>query len=513
MASRTRLATKNVIATLATNVLIFPIQFINRYYMVRYLGIKYLGITSLFTNILSVLSLADLGIGTAIVFLLYKPLAEHNINKISVLMKFYRKIYRLIALVIFILGLVVMPFLHIFLHEEIDYPHVYILFIIYLLGTASSYLFSYNQSLLYADQKNNIYAWYNLIVSYVMIIIQVITVKIFANPLLYAGLFVFTNFVTNIFVNAYVNKLYRLNYKTEEKLTDSETVELKENVIGNVVMRVSGVVVNGTDSLLLSAFVNVIQVGLYANYLTITNVISRIMSQVLNAITGSIGNFIVNKGRTESEKLFFNLQFLNFILLNWAVLGIIFVSKDVITAWLGTKYVLSELNTILIGLSFFFMNYRMLGWNFIAVYGLSKYMKLFSVSEMLTNFVLSFIFLKFFKLGITGIVLGTICSTLLTVGWQDPWVIFHHAFNKPLKKYIIRYFFNIFILMVELFIITTIFYFIDIKILNVWIRLIIKIVSILLMGTFIPLLFYLKTEEEKYLLSLCQRLLNKGRSV
>ena len=509
MASRTRLATKNVIAALITNVLIFPIQFINRYYMVRYLGIKYLGITSLFTNILSVLSLADLGIGTAIVFLLYKPLAEHNINKISVLMKFYRSIYRLIALVIFILGLVVMPFLHIFLHEEINYSHVYILFIIYLLGTASSYLFSYNQSLLYADQKNNIYAWCNLIVSYVMIIIQVIIVKIFANLLLYAGLFVFTNFVTNIFVNAYVNKSYQLNYKTEEKLTDSEAVELKENVIGNVVMRVSGVVVNGTDSLLLSAFVNVIQVGLYANYLTITNVISRIMSQVLNAVTGSIGNFIVNKGRAESEKLFFNLQFLNFILLNWAVLGIIFVSKDVITAWLGKKYVLSELNTILIGLSFYFMNYRMLGWNFIAVYGLSKYMKLFSLSEMLTNFVLSFIFLKFFKLGITGIVLGTICSTLLTVGWQDPWVIFHHAFKKPLKRYITRYFFNIFILMVELFIITSIFHFIDIKILNVWIRLIIKIVSILLAGTFIPLLFYLKTGEEKYLLSLCQRLLKR----
>lgn len=509
MTSRTKLATRNVIASLITNILIFPIQFINRYYMVRYLGVKYLGITSLFTNILSVLSLADLGIGTAIVFLLYKPLAERDMPKISILMKFYRDIYRLISLLIFVLGIVVIPFLHYFLHNEINYPNVYSLFLIYLLGTASSYLFSYNQSLLYADQKNNIYAWYNLIVSYVMIVLQVITVKLFANALLYAILFVFTNFITNILVNCYVNKTYHLNYKTDVKLTNSETIELKENVIGNIFMRVSGVVVNGTDSLLLSAFVNVIQVGLYANYLTIINVISRIMSQVLNAVTGSIGNFIVNKKREESEKLFFNLQFLNFILLNWVVLGIIFISKEVVTIWLGSNYVLSEINTILIGLSFFLMNYRMLGWNFIAVYGLSKYMKIFSLSEMIANFVLSFVFLRFFKLGITGIVLGTICSTVLTVGWQDPFVIFHYGFKKTIKNYMLKYFFNTCILILELFLCAKLFNFIDINTISIWFRLSIKFISIFVIGSVCPLLFYLHTDEEKYLFSLFSRIIKK----
>ena len=179
MQNRRKLATRNIIASVLVNILIFPIQFINRYYMVKYLGITYLGITSLYTNIISVLSLADLGVGAAIIFLLYKPLADKDYDKVSLLMKYYRNIYRIIAFVIFFLGISVIPFLQLFLHNSINYSYVYLLFIIYLAGAASSYLFSYNQSLLLADQKNRIFSWIYLIVSYAMISGQIITVKLF----------------------------------------------------------------------------------------------------------------------------------------------------------------------------------------------------------------------------------------------------------------------------------------------------------------------------------------------
>ena len=311
LASRTKLATKNVFATLIVSILVFPLQFINRYYMVHYLGITYLGITSLFANILSVLSLADLGIGTAIVFLMYKPLAEHDQKKITILMRYYRAIYRTIAIVIFILGLIIIPFLGFFLHSSINYPNVYLLFIIYLMGTVSSYLFSYNQSLLFADQRNHIYSWFNLVVCYIMIILQIITVKLFRSPLLYATMYVFTGFITNILISIYVNRHYHLNYReSNEKLSKEEFHELFSNVVGNMFLRISGVVVTGTDSMLLSTFTNVIQVGYYANYLTITNVIQQLMTKVVGAVTGSIGNYSVNQNRKEGEKLFYNLLFL-----------------------------------------------------------------------------------------------------------------------------------------------------------------------------------------------------------
>lgn len=139
--SRSNLAFRNSIVSGLVTLLNFPIQFINRYFMVHYLGATYLGLTSLFTNILSVLSLADLGIGTAIVFLMYKPLADHDYDKVSLIMHYYRKIYQAIALVIFTLGICILPFLRFFIGKSISYPHVYWLFIIYLLGSASSYLF------------------------------------------------------------------------------------------------------------------------------------------------------------------------------------------------------------------------------------------------------------------------------------------------------------------------------------------------------------------------------------
>lgn len=503
MQNRRKLATRNIIASVLVNILIFPIQFINRYYMVKYLGITYLGITSLYTNIISVLSLADLGVGAAIVFLLYKPLADKDYDKVSLLMKYYRNIYRIIAFVIFFLGISVIPFLQLFLHNSINYSYVYLLFIIYLAGAASSYLFSYNQSLLLADQKNRIFSWIYLIVSYAMISGQIITVKLFRNPILYAVFYVFTNFVTNIFVSIYVNRNYKLNYHVNDKLSEIEKEEMKSNIFGNMVMRISGVIVTGTDSMLLSAFTNVIQVGLYANYTTLTNVISKIMTQGFNALTGSIGNYIVSNTNDKNKVLFFNLQFLNFYVLNVAILGICFASKDVIILWLGEKYVISSLNTLLLALSFYFMNYRMLGWSYISVYGLSKYMKLFSVSEMIINFVASLILLEVFKLGITGIILGTIFSTLLTVGWQDPYVIFHKGFRSSMKKYIYIYIKNVIILLIEMislkFVLLIVNTYTNFSLVP---HLVITIVCILIIGIIFPLVCYYNSEEEKYLFSL-----------
>lgn len=510
MANRTNLAIKNIFATLIVSILIFPLQFINRYYMVHYLGVKYLGITSLFTNILSVLSLADLGIGTAIVFLMYKPLAEHDIKKITILMKYYRAIYRTIAVVILILGLIIIPFLKFFLHSSINYPNVYLLFIIYLMGTVSSYLFSYNQSLLFANQQNHIYAWFNLVVCYVMIVLQIITVKLFRSPLLYAGLYVFTGFITNLFVSFYVNKHYHLNYnETNEKLSKDEFHELFTNVVGNMFLRISGVVVTGTDSILLSAFTNVIQVGFYANYLTITNVIQQLMTKIIGAVTGTIGNFSVTQDRSQAEKLFYNLQFLTFFILNFATLGILFASKDVISLWLGHSYSLSVLNTCLIAFSFYLINYQMLGWNFIAVYGLAKYMKIVSVSEMFINFIATIIFLKYFHLGISGVVLGTICSTLLTVAWQDPFIIFHYGFKSNLCGYLKQYILFAITILIELAVIFYILKCIKLCISSNLLHLIFVVGIIIVIGTLVPLTVFINRNEEAFFFDLLKKIKRK----
>lgn len=503
--SRTRLAFTNAFVTGTVLILYFPIQFINRFFMIKYLGVHYLGITSLYTNILSVLSLADLGIGTAIVFLLYEPLASHDIRKVALLMRYYRNIYCSIAGIIFLLGLLIMPFLPHLMKGTGHYPYVYQVFIIYLLGSASSYLFSYNQSLLFADQKNHIVSIINLIVSYVMLSVQIFTVIILRNPLLYAALFVFTNFVTNLFVSIYVKKNYPFK-KSKEKLSKEEKDLLIQNVIGNMFLRISGVVVTGTDNIFLSAFTGVVIVGYYANYVTVTNFIQRFMTQVIGAISGSIGNFAVGKNKNEGEILFHNLQFINFMLLNLACLGIMFLSKDVITLWLGEKFVFDNLTTLLITLSFFFMNYRILGWNFTAVYGLARFMKLFSINEMTVNILCTLLFILVFKMGLNGVLLGTICSTLLTVTWQDPYVIFKHGFNSSPLKYFKRYILNFTIFLLECVLIFEIER--HLRIVNQYglIHFCFYLPIVVLIGIVIPSIFYFSTEELKYLKNLIKQI-------
>ncbi|MCD7135784.1 oligosaccharide flippase family protein [Limosilactobacillus balticus] len=503
--SRSNLAFRNSIVSGLVTLLNFPIQFINRYFMVHYLGATYLGLTSLFTNILSVLSLADLGIGTAIVFLMYKPLADHDYDQVALIMRYYRKIYQAIALVIFTLGICVLPFLRFFIGKSISYPHVYWLFIIYLLGSASSYLFSYNQSLLYANQQNRIVSWINLIVTYVMLSIQIYTVIFYHNPLLYAALFVFSGFVTNILVSIYVRAKYPLK-KSTGKLSRADKHLLIQNVVGNMFMRVSGVVVTGTDNILLSVFAGVIKVGLYANYVTITTVIQKFMYQIIGAVTGSIGNFAVTKSHRESEKLFNNLQYINFIILNVAVLGILFLSNDVISLWLGQRYVLSQLDVILIAISFYVINYRVLGWSFISVYGLARYMKVFSISEMIANIVFSLFYMGVLKLQLTGVLLGTITSTVLTVMWQDPYIIFHHAFHSSVKPYFKRYLYNLLIIALELIMIFKLNEFLPA---NLWAHFFALLGLVILIGLAMPLVFYWRTTEFKYVLQLLKKFLQR----
>lgn len=508
--SRTFFAMRNALVTGLVTILNFPIQFINRYYMVHYLGIVYLGLTSLFTNILSVLSLADLGLGTSIVFLLYKPLSERNFKKIAVIMKLYRNIYYVIAIVIFLIGLGILPFLKYLVGRNINYPHIYILFIIYLTGSATSYLFSYNQSLLYADQKNHIVAWTNLVVTYIMLTLQVITVLLFKNPLLYAFLFVFSSFVTNIIVTVFVNHIYHLRQYNNGVLNREEIYLLKKNVVGNMFLRISGVIVTGTDNIFLSSFAGVVSVGLYSNYLTITNVLQRIMTQVISAVTGSIGNFITQNKSLRSKRLFFNLQFINFILVSMISLGIYLLSNDVITLWLGDKYTISKLNVFLISMSFYFMNYRMIGWNFISVYGLARYMKIFSINEMIANVLFTLVFLCVFRLKLTGILLGTIVSTLLTVTWQDPYVIFHHAFNSSIVEYMKKYFYNFFILIVEIICLEYMSNLLRALCSSTVLHFFLLSFFIVIVSILVPYLFYIKSFEVKYFNSILTKVLRRS---
>lgn len=507
MSTRTKKAMRNASVTGIVTVLTFPIQFITRYFLVHFLGIEYLGITGLYSNILSVLSLADLGLGASIVFLLYKPIKENDKKQLAIIMYYYKRMYQVIAVAILAVGILTIPMLHFFLGKAINYPHVYAIYVVYLLGLVSSYLFSYNQTLLYATQENHIISISNLIVRYIILIIQVITVVIYKDPVTFAVLTVCTSFLTNICVSAYVRSHYPYIGRNYGKLSKEDKTALSKNVIGNIFLRTSGVIVTGTDNLLLSAFAGIVQVGLYANYTTLTTFLRSVVAQIINATIGSIGEFSVSKTNSESVNLFIKLQFINFMMINLATLGLLFLSGDVITIWLGKSFVLSDPNTLLIALSFYFMNYRILGWNFIDVYGLAKFMKVFAMNEMIANMVFSLVFAWGFGMKLTGILLGTILSTLCTVSWQDPYVIFHHGFHTSPKIYFKKYAKNLMVLALEIMVLLSIDHvvntFFDLGIAHF----VTMLIAVVIVAMIFPFVCYRRSAELEYAYSIFKRLL------
>ena len=200
---------KNVGAAMISYILAMLIGIVAQSILVRYLGIEYNGLNGLFSNIVSMLSIAELGIGSAVVYHLYKPIADNNTEKIKSLMGFYKKAYRLIAIVIGAIGICIIPFLNIIVGETtINRREIYIIFSLFLFDTVCSYLLTYKRSILYADQKNYIINLVHILYTVFLNAIQICIVIMMRNFILYLIVKVIFRVLENVIITIYTNKKY-----------------------------------------------------------------------------------------------------------------------------------------------------------------------------------------------------------------------------------------------------------------------------------------------------------------
>ncbi|WP_281224927.1 lipopolysaccharide biosynthesis protein [Flavobacterium aquiphilum] len=445
--NRTRNSIRNSVTALFGQAVTIILNFIVRTIFIKTLGIAYLGINGLFTNILSVLSFAEVGFGTAIIYAMYAPLACRDEVKVSKLMNYYAKVYEIIGAFIFILGLVLIPFLSFFINDlsqlPQELPPLWIVYLLYLFNTSLSYFFNYKRSLLIASQNGHLDSLNQLYINIVKGVLQIVTLLVFHSFLIFLIIQILCTFLGNYLISRKADKLFPyLAVHKEKKIDKKDKDDLRKNVFAMAFSKLGSVVITGVDDLLISKFVGIIAMGIYSNYLLLTNTIRIVFIQMLLPITASVGNYVAEKTEDESHSFFKKLFFINayFAICCFIALSTL-VNPFIYLVW-GKEYVFSALITFLITFNFYLDRMRTTSQIFIDAKGLFRPIKWKSLFEAVINLSFSFYFILVSKWGIESVIVATMISNISTNIWWEPYVVFKYGFKRNVSTYylaIIKY--------------------------------------------------------------------------
>lgn len=493
--SRTENSIINSAMSIVTQVLTVVLNFAVKTVFIKMLNDEYLGVNGLFTNIITMLSLADLGIGIAIPYSLYKPLAKKDEHKINVLMNFYKKVYTIIGIAVLLIGLSLTPFLGLIIKDiPKNVPHLSLIYILFVIHSASSYFFVYKKFLIDSDQKGYITSRIIFTFSTLLSIIQIILLVTTKNYILFLLSSIILVIIQNIYISSKANKLYPfIKNKTDEKLEKEDMEGIKKNVSSLFIYKVGTVIMNGTDNIIISKFIGLIIVGFYSNYVLIINSITTVLNQIFNAITSSIGNLVVTTNKKRSKEVYDNLNFANFWL--YALFGvcIIVLINPFINIWIGKKYVMGFSIVFLLVLNFYVLGMQSVTNSFRNAYGLFWIAKYRPIIMVIINIVISVVLVQF--IGIEGVLIGTLISRLVTTAWLDPYIVHKYGFEISPKSYYVDYL-KYLVIFIAISIILN--YFVSmIAINNIFILILIAILVVISVNVILVLLFF-KTSEFNY---------------
>lgn len=434
--------TKNTVFNVSSNLIIYIIKnllsFVLRTIFIKILGEMYLGVNGLLTNVLSMLSLAELGVSSAISFCLYKPLAKEDNKKVSSIMVFLKRAYELIGLLVLIFGIILYFFLGKIVKEYDSIPNLNIIYILYLINTVSTYYTAYKEILITADQKSYKLTKINIIFTILLYGVQIASLILFKSFIIYLVVQFLIQIVQKIITNYYITKQYKnINFKTTEKIDETTLYTIKKNVKAMVFHKVGDYCVNGTDNIIISQFINVGTVGLYSNYGMITSMLNSIIAIMYNNITASFGNLLVEKDNKKSLDTFKIIDFIGFIIYSFCGVMFSVLGTRFIQMWIGNKYILETPTVILIGFSFFFTGTRMASTVVRNASGLYNEDKWVPILQSVINLILSVIFVK--MIGLSGVVLGTICSSILPNIYRI-YILYKKVFKEKYSEYLFKYY-------------------------------------------------------------------------
>lgn len=414
-------------------------SFIYRTIFLIVLSKEYLGLNGLFTNILQIFSLADLGIGSVIAFRLYNPIRNKNIDEVSALMNFYKLVYRIIFIVIWIVGLSFIPFLS----KIVDISSIpidvnmYLIYILFLTETATSYLFSYKQSLINADQLANITAIFQTICGILSNIIKITVLILSKNYTLTLLLGIATQLILNFIYSQYITYKYKEVFSRNVKLSNLDTINILKDTYAVLCHKIGATVVGGTDSLVLTKYVGLGAVGIYSNYHMIVSSIQSLLSSAIVNITSSVGSYAISASPEENESLYLKMQFIVLWISAFCSICFFVLLNPFVTLWLNESFLLEQWVVLVICIQFYVQTSSSITVTFINATGLFVRDRYRPLIEAILNLSISIILVK--KLGIGGVFIGTILSGLLTYYWRTIYLLYKYSFKKKATKLIKLY--------------------------------------------------------------------------
>lgn len=427
---------KNILYGYVGTALTLMLSFVSRTIFINVLGNTYLGVNGLFSNILSILSFTELGLGTALNYSLYKPVAEKDYAKVASLMHLYKISYRIIAAVITVLGISLIPFMDIILNGTEGIENITIYYLIFLFNTVSTYFVSYKYGLLNAEQKNYVLTNINTLFKIIVTASQITVLILYHNFLFYLLVQSVLQLTQQIFTAVYLNKRYEHIKQYEISPVDIETKNtIKTNVRALIYHNVGSVCIYQTDNIIISSFINVTFVGLVSNYNIIIDAANRIITMLMSSFVSSIGNFIAVE-KTEKQKSLFEIyDFIGFWVFGMETILLAVLIQPFITLWIGADNKIDDATICFIVLNLFFAGQRASVHYFKMAGGVFEQDKYASIVQSIVNLIISVIGVIY--IGLPGVFLGTLLSGFVVCVWK-PIVLYNYLFHESSKQYFIR---------------------------------------------------------------------------
>lgn len=433
--SRVHNAARNVAYGYAGTFLTMLLGFVSRTIFIQTIGITYLGVNGLYSNVLSVLSLAELGIGSAMNYSLYKPAAVGDREQLKSLMALYRRAYRWIAAIVAGLGLALLPFLGIIIKDPgaISSRQLTLFYLIFLFNTVTSYFVAYKFSLVVAEQKNYIQTRVNTITTLVVTLAQIIVLLVFRSFLFYLLSASVLQLAQKILVNAWFNRLYPwLRDRTVRPLSAAEQAPIKKNIKALIYHKIGSISVHQTDNILISTFINVTTVGLIANYTLITTTVNKLFYIIFNTTLSGIGNLIATEPVERQYFLFRVYRLMGFWLFGFAATAFLILISPFIQLWLGPERTIAAVVVWLIVADYYAQGHRLVVNNFKIAAGVFDDDKYVAIAQAVVNLVVSIVMVRL--IGLPGIYIGTLAQGLVCV-LSRPVIVFRKVFHRKAADY------------------------------------------------------------------------------
>lgn len=419
------------------------LTFIGRQIFLRVLTVEYLGINTLFSDILSVLSLADMGMATAMAYSFYKPLSEKDEDKLAALIGFYNRVYNVIAMVVATAGLALLPFLRYIINLENDIQYIEIYYLISLATIVVSYLFVYKSTIITADQNRSVILKYRIGASTLNIVLQIVVLITLGNFMAYCSVTFFTTLASNILISRKASNMYPF-IKRKIKLGDDDKRAVFQNMSSMVIYKFANTILVGSDNIIISVLIGTAIVGKYSNYMLAVSNLSNMSYILFTSLSASIGNLIVMEAPEKRLQVFKVMQMISYWIGGFLGFCLFFLLDDFVYLWIGREFIFDLFTKSAILLYFYLIiaMYPVTAFReATGMYQKTKYVMLIAAILKITLAIILGTYL-----GLPGIILANFISKILTYAWYEPKILFRDFFDSSAVGYLFGHILNLAVL-------------------------------------------------------------------